>query len=73
MVTLSSKEAQYVSRIKHVRLDYHYIREAVQSGLVDFEYIPTKEQLADITTKTLPRETFEGLTARCLTITNSAA
>ena len=61
------------SRIKHIRLDYHYIREAVQSGLVDLEYIPTKEQLADITTKVLPKDTFEGLTARCLTVTNSVA
>ena len=61
------------SRIKHIRLDYHYIREAVQSGLVDLEYIPTKEQLADITTKVLPRETFEDLAARCLTVSNSVA
>ena len=59
------------SRIKHIRLDYHYIREAVQSGLIDLEYIPTKKQLADITTKILPRETFEGLAACCLTVTNS--
>ena len=61
------------SRIKHIRLDYHYIREAVQSGLVNLEYIPTKEQLADITTKVLPRETFEDLAARCLTVSNSVA
>ena len=61
------------SRIKHIRLDYHYIREAVQSGLVDLEYTPTKEQLADITTKVLPKDTFEDLTARCLTVTNSVA
>ena len=61
------------SRIKHIQLGYHYIREAVQNKLDTLEYVNIKEQLADIATKILPRVTFKRLVTGILTTTKNLA
>jgi len=40
---------------KHIEIRYHFIRDWVQRGAVQLEYIPTDEQIANILTKSLPR------------------
>jgi hypothetical protein len=42
-------------RSKHIEIRYHFIRDWVQRGAVQLQYIPTDEQVADIFTKALPR------------------
>ena len=49
------------SKIKHIPIKYHYLREKVSQKAVKLEYIDTKEQIADIFTKPLPKEAFECL------------
>ena len=49
------------ARTKHIDIRYHYIREAVQDGLVELQYCPTKEMVADLLTKPLPKESFQRL------------
>ena len=46
------------SRMKHLALDYHYIRGQVQSGILRITYVQAKDQLADALTKLLPRLGF---------------
>ncbi|GKA19148.1 retrovirus-related pol polyprotein from transposon RE1, partial [Tanacetum coccineum] len=46
-------------RAKHIDLDYHFVRELVASGKLYTKFIPTKLQVADIFTKSLPRPQFE--------------
>lgn len=46
------------SRMKHVALDYHFVRGNVQSGALRVSHISTKDQLADALTKPLPRPRF---------------
>ena len=46
------------SRMKHVALDYHYIRNQVQSGALRVVHVSTKDQVADALTKPLPRAAF---------------
>jgi hypothetical protein len=46
------------SRMKHIALDYHFVRQLVQSGKLKVSHISTKEQLADILTKPLSRIRF---------------
>jgi len=49
------------SKTKHIPFKYHFLREQVLEQKVKLEYVPSKEQVADILTKPLPRETFEYL------------
>ena len=44
---------------KHIDIKYHFIREACQQGLIKLVYIPTADIVADILTKSLPREKHE--------------
>ena len=56
-----SKNPIMHSKTKHIPIKYHYLREQVSQKTVKLEYIDTKEQIADIFTKPLPKEDFEHL------------
>ena len=56
-----SKNPIMHSKTKHMPIKYHYLREQVSQKDVKLEYIDTKEQIADIFTKPLPKESFEHL------------
>ncbi|GJR18261.1 retrovirus-related pol polyprotein from transposon TNT 1-94 [Tanacetum coccineum] len=49
------------SRLKHIDVRYHFIKEQVKNGVVELYFVKTKYQLADIFTKSLPRERFKFL------------
>eukprot|EP00253_Pinus_taeda_P028821 PITA_28821 len=49
------------SKTKHIPIKYHFIWEQVLEQKEKLEYVPSKEQVVDILTKSLPRETFEYL------------
>jgi hypothetical protein len=51
-----SKNPLYHNRTKHIDVKYHFIRESTQKGLIQLVYIPTGEMVADILTKSLPRD-----------------
>ncbi|CAL9215496.1 unnamed protein product, partial [Arabidopsis halleri] len=42
------------SRMKHIALDYHFVRNQIQSGMLRVSHVPTHDQLADTLTKPLP-------------------
>ncbi|XP_019158335.1 PREDICTED: uncharacterized protein LOC109155061 [Ipomoea nil] len=42
------------ARTKHVKIDYHFVRDKVASGDFIVNFVSTKDQLADIFTKPLP-------------------
>ena len=56
-----SKNPVMHSKTKHIPIKYQFLREQVLEQKVKLEYVPSKEQVADILTKPLPRETFEYL------------
>ncbi|GAB2297349.1 hypothetical protein Dimus_038467 [Dionaea muscipula] len=41
-------------RTKHIDLDYHFVHEKLLEGLISLTYVPTRHQLANVFTKTLP-------------------
>lgn len=49
------------SRMKHIALDYHFVRQFVQSGELRVSHIASADQLADALTKPLPRSRFDSL------------
>ena len=59
-----SKNPVMHAKNKHIAIKYHYLREQVQEKEVILEYVQSKEQLADIFTKPLPKDTFEYLRKR---------
>eukprot|EP00253_Pinus_taeda_P007410 PITA_07410 len=56
-----SKNPVMHSKTKHIPIKYHFLREQLLEQKVKLEYVPSKEQVADIFTKPLPGETFEYL------------
>jgi hypothetical protein len=48
-------------RSKHIDTKFHYIRECVDRGDINVEFVGTKEQLADILTKPLGKILFQEL------------
>ena len=49
------------SKTKHIPIKYHFLQEQVLEQKVKLKYVSSKEQIADIFTKPLPREAFEYL------------
>lgn len=59
-IKLVTKElGQLNTRLRHVDVHRHWLRQEVQNGTVVVEYTPTEEMLADGLTKALPREAHE--------------
>ena len=56
-INLSKNPVQH-SRTKHIEIRHHYLRDHVQKGDCVLEFVYIKNQLADIFTKPLPKETF---------------
>lgn len=53
-----SKNSVLRATTKHIELKYHFLREKVQNKEVVLQHVSSKEQLADIFTKPLPKTTF---------------
>jgi hypothetical protein len=54
-----TKNPHLHERSKHIDICYHFIRDLVEKGLVDVEYVSTMEMVADGMTKPLERIAFE--------------
>ncbi|KAJ0732045.1 putative RNA-directed DNA polymerase [Helianthus annuus] len=51
-------------RMKHLALDFHFVREKVQDGTIRVTHISGDDQLADALTKPLLRQRFQLLTTK---------
>ena len=56
-----SKNPVMHAKTKHIEIKYHFLREKVVEKEVKLDYVSTKDQLEDIFTKPLPKDTFEYL------------
>lgn len=57
------KNPEFHKRTKHIDVRYHFIRQKFEEGAFDLQHVSTKEMIADVFTKALPRERFEFLRA----------
>ena len=64
-----SKNPVMHSKTKHIPIKYHFIREHVLEKTLKLKHIGTKDQVADIFTKPLLKETFEYLRQKLGVIT----
>jgi len=51
-------------RTKHIEIDCHFIREKLQQGFIKVNYLPTREQPADVLTKGLSKLQHEHLLSK---------
>ena len=48
----------YYGKSKHIRVKFHFIRELIQNQEVEILFCRSKEQMADVFTKSLQRGNF---------------
>nr|GEY29390.1 hypothetical protein [Tanacetum cinerariifolium] len=69
-IAISCNPVQH-SRTKHIDVRYHFIKEKVEKGIVELFFVRIEYQLADLFTKSMPKERFKYLIRRlgmrCLT------
>jgi len=51
-------------RSKHIDVCFHFIRDCINNGTLETDYVRTGDQLADLLTKPLPRDRLQELRAR---------
>ena len=68
-----SKNLVMHAKTKHIAIEYHYVRELVEDKEVKMEYVNSKEQIAEIFTKPLPKDAYEYLRGKLGVITLSKA
>lgn len=51
-----AKSDAFRPRTKHIDIRYHYLREKVESKVIDLEYVPTTENVADMLTKAITKQ-----------------
>ena len=56
-----SKNPVYHERSKHIGLRHHFLREKVEDNTISLTHVRSADNLADLLTKSLPRETFDRL------------
>ena len=54
-----AKDPVHHDRTKHIEIDCHFIKEKIEADIISINCTPTKNQIADILTKALPRANFE--------------
>jgi hypothetical protein len=57
-----AKNPEFHSRTKHIDIQCHFIREVVANQEAVLEYCPTREMVADVLTKPLPRDKHQWCT-----------
>ena len=51
-----TKDPSFHPRTKHIGVQWHFVRDQVETGTVQFEWIPTRDMAADGLTKALSNE-----------------
>lgn len=59
-----TKNPEFHSRSKHIDVKHHFVRKKVKEGTINTQHVDTKDNLADIFTKALPRPTHESVLQR---------
>ncbi|GKB82272.1 hypothetical protein Tco_0949167 [Tanacetum coccineum] len=53
-----ARNPSFHSKTKHIRVQYHFVREQVEEGTVDMQKIHTDDNASDYMTKAINRDKF---------------
>ena len=53
-----AKNPVHHKRSKHIDIRHHFIREHIRNGTILINYVPTKDNIADLFTKAVPQANF---------------
>ena len=56
-----AKNHVFHQRTRHINRKYHFIKDALQEGVINVKFCRSEEQLADIFMKALPKDRFKQL------------
>ncbi|ONI11503.1 hypothetical protein PRUPE_4G109700 [Prunus persica] len=56
------------ARTKHVKIDYHYIRQLITSNSISISHVSSPYQIADTFTKSLPKAQFQHLSSMLIIV-----
>ena len=59
-INISKNPVQH-ARMKHIEIRHHFLRDCVEKKVISMNFIGINDQIADIFTKALNRESFEAL------------
>jgi hypothetical protein len=59
-----SHNPEFHARTKHIDITLHFLQDHVEAGTLELKQIPSRENLADIFTKRLPRKLHQDLTSK---------
>ena len=62
-ISISENPVQH-DRTKHVEVDRHFIKEKLEGGIIEFPFVRSEEQLADILTKAVNPKNFREVLAK---------
>ena len=51
-----TKNPQFYDRTKHTEVRHHFIRDKIEQGEIELQYIPTGQQIANVMANALNRE-----------------
>lgn len=66
-----AENTEFHKRSKHIDVRFHFIRDIVKKKEISLCYVNTKEQLADIFTKPLAKQTFQYLRGKLRILDNT--
>ena len=62
-----AEQAQFSKKTKYIAIYYHYVRDLVAIGVIEMEFMPITNILADSLTKAIEKEKF-GLFVKAICI-----
>ncbi|OKP08903.1 hypothetical protein PENSUB_5509, partial [Penicillium subrubescens] len=54
-----TRNPEFHNKSKHIDVKHHFVREKLAEGLINTQRVNTKDNLADVFTKALPRSTAD--------------
>lgn len=57
-VVFVTENPTHHARMKHVEIDHHFVREKVLAGMLQINFVPSNQQIADVLTKPIPPKLF---------------